>query len=197
MNPVDGLILASALVVAALCWSEGLVGALWGYTGLMLGAALGLVLAPLTLEPGRPVGLGGPRGAGHRRRVRGRRTDPGGASGAPAAPPDPVAPPPVARPSGRRGLRHRRDAGRELDAGPGDRRSNVDTVAGAANRSTTLRLLNSARLPLSSRLVDQFSDLGRGSDFPRYVDVFFAVDIQTVAPPRKGVVKDPGVLRAS
>jgi S1-C subfamily serine protease len=197
MNPVDGLILASALVVAALCWSEGLIRALWGYTGLMLGTALGLVLAPLALSR---VGLSVWVAIGalvivaasavvvrilavrleHRLRTRIQwhprpwLDRPGGVVFGIIA-----------------------TLGVSWMLGLAIAGSNLDTVAAAANRSTTLRLLNAADLPLSSRLVDQFSDLGRDSDFPRYVDVFSAVDIEPVAPPRKSVVEDPGVLRAS
>ncbi|WP_101523077.1 MarP family serine protease [Nocardioides houyundeii] len=197
MNPVDALILAAVLLVAALGWSEGLVRALWGYTGLMLGTALGLVLAPIVLED---VGLSvwvalaalvivGASAVGvrilavrleHRLRTRINwhprpwLDHPGGlVFGIVAA------------------------LGVSWMLGLALAGSNVSSVAGAANRSVALRTLNDVHLPLSSRLVEQFAHLGRGSDFPRYVDVFTAVDIVPVAAPPEDVVSRPGVRRAA
>ena len=50
MNAVDVLILLAVVAMAVVGWREGLVRALWGYTGLVVGAVGGLILAPFLLK---------------------------------------------------------------------------------------------------------------------------------------------------
>ncbi|WP_110181009.1 MarP family serine protease [Nocardioides solisilvae] len=197
MNAIDALVLAAVVGVGTLCWAEGLVRAVWGYSGLVLGTALGLLTAPLVLvrvelsvwtamaalcfvgvtalvvralvlRVGRRVG----------RVARWRPPHwldrPGGlVFGVVVA------------------------LGVSWMIGLALAGSTVDSLAAGANRSVVLRALDRVPLPWSTRLAGRLSEIGEESDFPRYVDVFTATRIVDVPPPRPGVVREPGVVRAS
>lgn len=197
MNPIDALVLAAVIGVGTLCWAEGLMRALWGYSGLMLGTAAGLVLAPLVLSRvelsvwvalGALCFVGATALAVRALTIRvGRRVGRFARWRPPRW---------IDRPGGMVfGIVVA--LGVSWMIGLALAGSNVESLTGAANRSVALRTLDKVPLPWSSRLVNRFAEVGEESDFPRYVDLFTATKIVDVPPPPEGVVREPGVVRAS
>lgn len=197
MTAVDGAILVVVVLFGFIGWYDGLVRAVWAFVGLLTGTAAGIALVPLLLD-GRgltvwvaitavTVVIGCAIGARYlatstERRLRSSLgwtprhwvDRPVGAVFGSAA---------ALSVSGMLGL---------ALAG-----SSLPDVATATNRSLTLRLLDRADLPLSHLLVEQFAQLGKESNFRRYVDVLAAERIIRVPPPPPGIVDAPGVTEAA
>ncbi|WP_109508668.1 MarP family serine protease [Nocardioides speluncae] len=194
---IDVLILLAAAGFGWLGWHEGLARAPWGYTGLMLGVAAGIVAVPLIfgevdlsvwVSMGALLVVLALAVAGRslllwveshvRERLSwepDRRIDgPGGAVFG------------VVATLGVCWMLGFALAGSAL---PG--------VATATNRSVGLRLLNQAPLPFNSFLAERFVKLGDDTRFPRYVDLFTTEHIVDVPAPPKDVVDDPDVVAAS
>lgn len=194
---VDALIVFAALVIGALGWREGFVRALWGYTGLLAGTALGIVVVPLLLgRVGVSLGVSiaalvvvGACAIGVRFLA--------------------VAADRRLRTSIRWAPRRRLDRpaglvfgivatlGVSWMIGLAVAGSNLPGLSAAANRSVVLQLVDRLHLPVSGFLVEHFSELGENTDFPRYVDVFTDEQIVAVPPPPEALAEDPEVLRAS
>lgn len=194
---VDLLVAVAVVLFAWLGWSEGLLRALWGFTGMMLGAALGIALVPrvfrdldlsvwVSLAAVGVVGVlavaGRQTGIVLNRRLRDRigwtpwaRVDrPAGAVFAGAA---------TLTVSWMLGL---------AVAG-----STLPVLAPATNQSTVLRALDAADLPLGHALLRSFTTLGREAEFPRYVDALTAETIAPVAAPDPATAGLPAVASAS
>lgn len=194
---VDLLILVAVVLFAWLGWSEGLLRALWGFSGLMLGAAAGIAVVPLVLGVAGlsvwvslaallVVGLCAVAGRELAIRANRRVRDRIGWTPAPA----------VDRPAG--GLF---GAVATLTVswmlGLALAGSTLPLLAPAANQSTALRALDAVDLPVRDLLLERFTALGRRADFPRYVDALTAERIVAVAAPDPADADVPAVEAAT
>ncbi len=197
MNVLDGVIVVAVVAFALLGWRDGLVRAVWAYGGILVGAAIGIVLVPLVLGRaplsvwvtlaalvlvGVAAAIGRVVAVWLERRLRltlgwsprSWLDHPGGAVFATVA-----------------ALSVSWMLGSAL-AG-----SSLPVLVGWANRSVVLTAIDHVPLPVSHLLVRSFSALGEERDFPRYVDVFTAEQVLWVPPPPAGIVSDPDVVIAS
>lgn len=193
----DVLILLAVLAVGALGWREGFVRAVWGYTGLMAGTALGILVVPALLRDAGlsvwvsilalavvgscAIGVRFLAVATERKLSLAIRWSPNARLDRPAGLVFGVAV--TLSVSWMIGL---------AVAG-----SSLPGLSTAANRSVVLRFVDGLHLPVSGFLVEQFSHLGEDVDFPRYVDVLTDEQIVDVAPGPDWVVDDPDVVLAA
>ncbi len=196
MTVVDAMILIAVVLFAFIGWYDGLVRAVWALVGLLAGAATAIAGVPLVLGSidlsiwvaiiaitAVVVSAVGGRYLATRAERR-LRADSGWTPRVW-----------VDRPMGAifGSLAALTVSGMLGFALAG---SSLPEVSTAANRSYVLRLLNGAHLPLTQLLADQFAQLGKDSNFPRYVDVLTAERIPRVPPPPPGIVDAPGVSAA-
>lgn len=197
MNVLDGLILVGVVAITLLGWRDGFVRAVWAYGGLLVGAAVGIVLVPLVLGWAPPsawltitallvVGISAVAGravavwlesrllATIGREPRRRLDRPAGAVFAAVA-----------------ALSVSWMLGSALAGSP------LPLLVSWANRSVILAAMDHLPLPWSHLMVRSFAQLGEERDFPRYVDVFTAEHVLRVPPPPAAIVSDPDVVAAS
>jgi S1-C subfamily serine protease len=197
VNYLDLIIVISTIGMAVLGWFQGFAEALGAFVGFLVGAALGLVLAPALLQhlplsvwvaiaaplivvAGAVAGRAGGIWLERRLRVRfhprlNRTAEHvfGAALGAFA----------VISVSWTIGVAL---AGAALPH-----------LSPAANDSTILRRMHDAHLPVTKAIEKRFVTIADRSDFPTYVDLFMPEHIAPVAAPPAGVVNDAGVKKAS
>lgn len=194
---VDLLILVAVVLFAWLGWSEGLLRALWGFSGLMLGAAAGIAAVPLVLGlAGLSVWVslaallvvGLCAVVGRELAIRANRRARDRIGWTPKAAVD--------RPAGALfGAAATLTVSWMLGLALAG--STLPLLAPAANQSTVLRALDAVDLPVRDLLLDRFTALGRRADFPRYVDALTAERIVAVPAPDPADADLPAVVAAT
>lgn len=197
MTWIDLFVLLGAIGTALLGWSEGLLRALWGFAGLMLGTALAIAVVPRVFAD-VSLGFWVPivclllvgvsallvRWLAVRTERRLRKSLPLSLSETTD-----------------------RFAGAVFGVGAAlavswmlalaMAGSTLPWLADQAKNSFSLTALTRLDLPLSSWLADSFAELGRESKFDRYVDIIAKEKVTPVAAPDPASVLRPKVVQAS